>query len=267
MHCKKVVRHVRAHHMAFAAASSVVCPDAVALSNLASLQLRHLATGQVINLRKEGNVWMLDLWVPVPEGFPRPEIQWLKDGHVMSSERRRFDIRPDGSLVVQNVTQEDEGMYECVADNGHERKSAQARFSVRSAREISNAFTYTSVDDADPGSTIGDQFVLVALEEALVDVDKALNSTLDHLFSASNRGGNATSSSRELLRIFRYPPENQRGVARAAEVFERTLDLVAEKVKSIDDHSSRSFSNFTYQDLVSPYNLELIGNLSGKRIS
>ena len=204
------------------------------------------------------------------EGFPRPEIQWLKDGHVMSTELRRFDIRPDGSLIVQNVTQEDEGMYECVADNGQERISAQARFSIRETREISNeAFTYTSVDEDPVGSSIGDQFVLVALEEALVDVDKALNSTLDALFSSSSSNAFSNASSRELIRIFRYPPENQRGVARAAEVFERTLDLVAEKVKSIENHpsSSSSFANFTYQDLVSPYNLELIGNLSGKLIS
>ena len=193
------------------------------------------------------------------EGFPRPEIQWLKDGHVMSDGR--FDIRPDGSLIVQNVTQEDAGMYECVADNGHERKSARARFSVRKAREISDeseAITYTNVDDTT--ASPGDEFVLVALEEALADVDKALDSTLDHLFAGRSIGN---TSSRELLRIFRYPPENERGVARAAEIFERTLDLVAEKVKSGLQYNSTSFSNFTYQDLVSPYNLELIGNLSG----
>ena len=69
----------------------------------------------------------------------------------------------------------------------------------------------------------------------------------------------------DLVRIFRYPPEDQRGVARAAEIYERTLDLVAEKVKkSLQGQLSKvSSTNFTYEDLVSPVNLELIANLSG----
>ena len=43
----------------------------------------------------------------------------------------RFDIRPDGSLIVQNVTVEDEGTFLCVADNGIERVSAGARLIIR----------------------------------------------------------------------------------------------------------------------------------------
>ena len=49
-------------------------------------------------------------------GSPQPSITWLKDGHAMVDPR--FDIRPDGSLVVQNVTNKDEGTFLCVADNG-----------------------------------------------------------------------------------------------------------------------------------------------------
>ena len=50
-------------------------------------------------------------------GSPQPSITWLKDGHAMVDPR--FDIRPDGSLVVQNVTNNDEGTFLCVADNGN----------------------------------------------------------------------------------------------------------------------------------------------------
>ena len=71
----------------------------------------------------------------------------------------------------------------------------------------------------------------------------------------------------DLVRIFRYPPEDQRGVARAAEIYERTLNLVAEKVKEKSQQGGQlskvSSNNFTYEDLVSPVNLELLANLSG----
>ena len=188
------------------------------------------------------------------QGSPQPQIRWLKDGDEM--DEVRFDIRPDGSLIVQNVTLEDEGMYECIAENGQERKSARARFSVRQTRDTNEGLSY-SVDTS--YSSRGDEFVLVSLEEASIDVDKALNSTLDSLFSGSKSFNN--TSTRELLRIFRYPPENQRGLARSAEIFERTLDLVAQKVQQATFDSNQN--NFTYQDLISPFNLELIANLSG----
>jgi hypothetical protein len=37
----------------------------------------------------------------------------------------------DGSLIVYDVTDADVGSYECVADNGRERKTAAAKFSLR----------------------------------------------------------------------------------------------------------------------------------------
>ena len=62
-----------------------------------------------------------------------PTIKWLKDGHEMNSPR--FNVRPDGSLVVQNVSEEDEGMYSCIADNGVEKRSAEARLTLRQTRQ------------------------------------------------------------------------------------------------------------------------------------
>ena len=77
----------------------------------------------------------------------------------------------------------------------------------------------------------GDEFVVVALEEATLEVDKAIKSTVDNLFSGSRSITNSTPA--ELLRLFRYPPESQRGLARSAEIYERTLQLVAEKVRIV----------------------------------
>ena len=56
--------------------------------------------------------------------------------------------------------------------------------------------------------SLGDEFVLVALEEATLEVDKALNSTLENIFQGNRSINNANPG--ELIRIFRYPPETQR---------------------------------------------------------
>jgi hypothetical protein len=40
-------------------------------------------------------------------------------------------VAADGSLIVYNVTDADAGVYECLADNGRDRQSAEARFSIR----------------------------------------------------------------------------------------------------------------------------------------
>jgi len=42
-----------------------------------------------------------------------------------------YDFILDGSLIIFNVTETDIGMYECIADNGRDRQSAEAKFTVR----------------------------------------------------------------------------------------------------------------------------------------
>ncbi|KAM6202649.1 papilin [Rhynchocyon petersi] len=53
------------------------------------------------------------------EGFPPPVIEWQKDGQPLSSPR--YQVRPDGSLVISHVAVEDSGFYICVAFNGQDR--------------------------------------------------------------------------------------------------------------------------------------------------
>ena len=170
----------------------------------------------------------------------------MKDGEDMFADRRHR-VSPDGSLVVYNVTESDEGMYECVAENGRERRTARAHFSIRDA----------PYSIGSPSGS-GDDFIFVALEEASSSVDRALEQTVEKLLSVKS-AVNATPS--ELMRIFRYPPGNQREVARAVEVYERTLELVARNVRQGANFSS--LNNFAYEDLISPANLELIANMSG----
>ena len=147
------------------------------------------------------------------QGSPTPVIKWLKDGHEMTPTGSKFDIRPDGSLILQNVSEDDEGMYKCVADNGREQKSAEARFALREARDLGRRGQNEGQRSSDESllansyligrPSAGDEFVLVALEEATEEVDKALNSTIDELFAGGQKSI-TNSTPRELLRIFRF---------------------------------------------------------------
>ncbi len=195
----------------------------------------------------------------------------------MTDESQRHRMSAEGSLIVFNVTDADAGVYECVAENGRDRRSAKAIFTIRepppaAAREApapqqssrsppSQEHRTTRYETRHSSSTTsaakGDEFVLVALEEARTAVNRALDATVSTLFTGSGR--NATPS--ELLRVFRYPPSSDREVARAAEIFERTLEIVAEKVRMGANLSAAEV--FSYEDLVSASNLELIANASG----
>lgn len=199
-------------------------------------------------------MYPLNFSFSISPGTPAPVIRWMKDGNEMSSDSydsdpAKYKLSPSGSLIVYNVSKVDEGMYECVADNGRERRTARALFTIRDQEYETRPPTF------------GDDYVLVALEQASTDVSKALNATVQSLFDP-NSGKNATPM--ELLRVFRYPASNEREVARAAEIYERTLELVANHVKDHgEEYAGLKLGDFTYEDLISPSNLELIGNLSG----
>ena len=178
----------------------------------------------------------------------------MKDGNEMTAgaiDVSKYKVSPSGNLIVYNVSKADEGMYECVADNGRETRRARALFTIREQQSENVR-----------APTFGDDYVLLALEQASIDVNKALNATVHALFEDPHSRKNATPM--ELLRVFRYPPTSEREVARAGEIYERTLELVANHVKEHgDEYAGLKLGDFTYEDLISPSNLELIGNLSG----
>ena len=89
----------------------------------------------------------------------------------------------------------------------------------------------------------------VSLEEASTSIDRALNATLSQLFSARN----GSELSPEALTQLRFPPESEREVAKAAEIYERALQLVFERVKNAGDSIAEvTPKNFTYLDIISP---------------
>ncbi|XP_078456569.1 peroxidasin homolog [Lampetra planeri] len=174
------------------------------------------------------------------QGEPQPGITWTKDGAPLS-ESGKFVMSAEGFLMVRDVNAGDEGRYECVARNSVGHASASMLLSVKVPEAVRS----------------GDSFVEESLKEAIRSVNSAINSTQRELFDKRPR------TAGDLLALFRYPrdPDTLEQV-RAAEIFERTLQLVHEHVRAgltVDLNGT----GFRYNDLVSPRYLELIANLSG----
>ncbi|OCT81192.1 peroxidasin isoform X1 [Xenopus laevis] len=182
-----------------------------------------------------------DVQVPCSsQGDPLPVITWNKDG-IQVTESGKFHISPHGFLAIRDVGPADQGRYECVARNPIGYSSVSMVLSVL-VPEVSRT---------------GDPFVATSIIEAIATVDRAINSTRTHLFDSRPR------SPGDLLALFRYPRDPYTvEQARAAEIFERTLQIIQDHVQNglMVDLNGTSYH---YNDLVSPHYLNLIANLSG----
>ncbi|KAF2349212.1 VWFC domain, partial [Trinorchestia longiramus] len=175
------------------------------------------------------------------EGLPAPTVIWRKDGYVMT-DSHHYRVERDGALRVYNVSTSDAGMYECSAQNSEGYATARASLTIAE----------------DPGvSGVGDEFFRESFLEANAKVNRALNMTLNQLF---NRARPQQPLPHELLRLFRFPHAEAREIARAAEKVEQTLAIV---YRHVEDGMQFNLTKFSYQDLLSPENLELLTNLSG----
>ncbi|KAL3249344.1 hypothetical protein MRX96_056063 [Rhipicephalus microplus] len=180
------------------------------------------------------------------EGHPTPTLSWHKDGAPLPLGGR-FSAGPDGLRVV-NVQPRDEGRYECVAENEMGRASAPFYILVRDYIE-----GYT-------GTHPGDRYVLSALHEAEQSVDRAVNSTLEDLLNNKRSTVGGRHRHAHLLRIFRYPDSEAQRSARAAEVFERALNIIQEQVAA---GMRFNISDTSVDNLLSPGYLDLLAEMSG----
>ena len=150
------------------------------------------------------------------DGHPAPTIVWRRDGHPLrSSARTSLDA---GNLTLSNVSDADDGTYECTALNDMGVIVARAQLSVlgRETPPLGRRL-------------VSDGVVLSAVEEARRSVDRAVNETIASLFSR-DRTSRLTHS--QLVRYNRFPSASARDVARAAEVYERALAVVRRHVEN-----------------------------------
>lgn len=176
------------------------------------------------------------------EGDPSPGIQWQKDGATMQ-RTGRTKVSLTGNLYIYSVLPEDQGRYECTAINDYGRVSSSSYVTVKENQ-----------NPTDFG--IGDKFVKVAFVEASQEVDQAINKTIDNLFN-----NKTARSSGELFRIIRYPDAPARELARAAEVYERTLVNIRKHIQR--GMSTNLTKEFNYREILSADHLNLVAELSG----
>ncbi|XP_017057908.1 peroxidasin [Drosophila ficusphila] len=175
------------------------------------------------------------------------QITWRHDGRLIDPNvqlTEKYQISGAGSLFVKNVTIPDGGRYECQVKNQFGRASASALVTIRN-----------NVDLAP-----GDRYVRIAFAEAAKEIDLAINNTLDMLFS--NRSDKAPPNYGDLLRVFRFPTGEARQLARAAEIYERTLVNIRRHVQEGDNLTMAS-EEYEFRDLLSREHLHLVAELSG----
>ncbi|KFM73649.1 Peroxidasin, partial [Stegodyphus mimosarum] len=174
------------------------------------------------------------------QGQPFPSIKWKKDGNVLQSESDHHRINSHGDLYMFNIQKTDAGIYECVAIN-----------------DVGSAYVSMKLTVADGPYTgrPGDRYVISALDEARQEIDKALNHTLYELFEEPHK-----RMPGELLQAFRFPTNEARDAARAAEIYERALEIVWDHVQN---GAQFNLTEFSYSDILSASKLDLLANLSG----
>ncbi|XP_053624986.1 peroxidasin [Plodia interpunctella] len=173
------------------------------------------------------------------EGEPPASIEWRKDGtRIIQDNRIAFSLI--GSLIINNVSVSDTGRYECSAVNDYGRDTASVFLTIK--------------DHILPG----DQYVNIALIQATRDVDQAISRSVEQLF---NNTDGKNIELRHLYAISNYPNSPAREVARAAEIYERTLHKVKTFVQAGLKVSSTE--PFSYESILSNEHLEVIARLSG----
>lgn len=82
--------------------------------------------------------------------------------------------------------------------------------------------------DLNSGTAPGDRYVLLAFQEANAAVDRAVNATIASLYTRNSTSRSPSS----LMRLLRFPDTSTRSIAKAAEVYERTLVNIRKHIQS-----------------------------------
>lgn len=172
------------------------------------------------------------------ESEPPASIEWSKDGSGVTVNNRT-SITLIGSLIINNLTITDTGRYECTAFNEYGRDTASVFLTVK--------------DHILPG----DEYVNIALVQATRDVDQAIANTVDQLFNNNNSNVDVHT----LYKMVRFPNAPERQLARAAEIYERTIDIVKGYIDI--GKTVTSAYPFMYENALSGEHLDIIARLSG----
>ncbi|KAM4593870.1 neogenin 1a isoform 11-T11 [Odontesthes bonariensis] len=82
--------------------------------------------------------------------YPTPHIRWMFGDKLLEESEGRVEVVAGGSLQISNLTEEDAGIYTCVADNSNSTIEAQAELTVQVppqfAKRPVNIYAHESMD-------------------------------------------------------------------------------------------------------------------------
>ncbi|XP_062868575.1 neogenin 1a [Trichomycterus rosablanca] len=92
-----------------------------------------------------------DLLLPcVVSGFPAAFVRWTRNDQPINDSDGRFQLLGRGSLQIYNLTEEDAGIYSCLADNTNDSIEAQAELTMQVPPQIlkkpSNTYAHEATD-------------------------------------------------------------------------------------------------------------------------
>ncbi|XP_077420108.1 neogenin 1a isoform X3 [Vanacampus margaritifer] len=86
----------------------------------------------------------------VAAGFPTPHTRWMFKEILLEESEGRRELLGGGSLQISNLTEDDAGIYTCVADNTNATIEAQAQLTVQVPPQFvkrpSNIYAHESMD-------------------------------------------------------------------------------------------------------------------------
>ncbi|XP_072236186.1 neogenin 1a isoform X10 [Leuresthes tenuis] len=86
----------------------------------------------------------------VVTGYPTPQIRWMFGDKLLEESEGRVEVAGGGSLQISNLTEDDAGIYTCVADNSNTTIEAQAQLTVQVPPQFDkrpvNIYAHESMD-------------------------------------------------------------------------------------------------------------------------
>ncbi|XP_078030132.1 neogenin 1a isoform X15 [Epinephelus lanceolatus] len=86
----------------------------------------------------------------VATGFPAPHIRWMFKDKLLEESEGRVELLGGGSIQIFNLTEEDAGIYTCMADNANATVEAQAQLTIQVPPQFvkrpDNIYAYESMD-------------------------------------------------------------------------------------------------------------------------
>ncbi|XP_034431652.1 neogenin 1a isoform X9 [Hippoglossus hippoglossus] len=86
----------------------------------------------------------------VVSGFPAPNVRWMLGDKLLQESEGRLELLAGGSLQIFNLTEEDAGVYTCMADNSNATIEAQAQLTMQVPPQFikrpANIYAHESMD-------------------------------------------------------------------------------------------------------------------------